>query len=273
MTPPSRSHTAPSSTSQPSRKSKRSWRKNIDITPVTSGLETRREEIITHGAPLSEKTPNELFVIDDVGAGKDEVEKLKKRMVGRVLKQDEILGRRSAVPALLNGRKRLREEEGKGSRAGDGILVTKKPRTEWVSKKEVTRIRNNIDKTERLDLTNIEHATPNFDLWDAPGPIKTDDKTKEYIPPPPAKVAPSTLSQPPIALTASGVPVSSVPTPGAGSSYNPTYESWDEVLTTAGNAELESERKRLAAQQAADEKHSRINDLASRLPDRETLTG
>jgi nucleolar protein 53 len=274
MPPPSKATAAPSTSSQSSRKSKRAWRKNIDISTVTTGLENRREEIITHGRPLSEKTQNELFVIDDVGAGKDEVDKWKKNKVGKVLKQDEILGRRSAVPALLNERKRLREDEGKG-RIGDGIVAVKKPRTEWVSKKEVSRIRNNLDNNQRLDLTNIEHTTPDFDLWDTPN-TTTDPTTlkhDKYIPPTRPKVAPSTLSQPPIPLTSSGHPVSSVPTPAAGQSYNPTYESWDEALTLAGNTELQSEQKRLLAQQQADEKSARIAELAAKLPDRETITG
>jgi nucleolar protein 53 len=34
---------------QPSRKGKKAWRKNVDITEVQDGLEEVREEVIKHG--------------------------------------------------------------------------------------------------------------------------------------------------------------------------------------------------------------------------------
>lgn len=34
---------------QPSRKGKKAWRKNVDITEVQSGLETVRDEVTTTG--------------------------------------------------------------------------------------------------------------------------------------------------------------------------------------------------------------------------------
>jgi hypothetical protein len=34
---------------QPSRKGKKAWRKNVDITEVQEGLEEVREEVIKHG--------------------------------------------------------------------------------------------------------------------------------------------------------------------------------------------------------------------------------
>jgi nucleolar protein 53 len=40
------SKAAPQQFKQPSRKGKKAWRKNVDITDVQSGLERLREEII-----------------------------------------------------------------------------------------------------------------------------------------------------------------------------------------------------------------------------------
>ena len=39
----------PSQYSQPSRKTKKAWRKNVDLTELQSGLDTAREEVILTG--------------------------------------------------------------------------------------------------------------------------------------------------------------------------------------------------------------------------------
>jgi nucleolar protein 53 len=38
---------------QPSRKGKKAWRKNVDLTEVESGLDTVRDEVIATGYPTS----------------------------------------------------------------------------------------------------------------------------------------------------------------------------------------------------------------------------
>jgi hypothetical protein len=275
MAPPSSSKTAPSQRSQPSRKGKKAWRKNVDITHIQSGLETLREEIIQHGRPLAEKAQDEIFALDTVGSSKDEVA----RKVGsgkkiKVLKMDEILGRRSAVPALESGRtKRGREE-----RIGDGVVAPKRRKMDWVSKKEVARLRNNLDNQSRLDVENIDNDTPELDLWGAAdsgkavqaAPISTDEQEKrdEYIPRPQAKVPPSTLRRPPISLTKSGLPAEAIPAPSGGHSYNPTFEDWDNLITQQGEVEIQAEKLRLAQEKTAAEKQARITALAA-IPDRQ----
>lgn len=46
LNPRTASTEAPATYKQPSRKGKKAWRKNIDITDVTKGLEELNEEII-----------------------------------------------------------------------------------------------------------------------------------------------------------------------------------------------------------------------------------
>ena len=270
MAPLAKSKTAPSQPAQPSRKGKKAWRKNVDIATVTRGLETLREEIIQHGRPLGDLEGNELFAVDTVGTTKEDVGSKKKI---KVLKMDEILGRRSAVPALEGGRnKRPREEK-----TGDGLTVAKKQKVDWVSKKDVARLRNNLEKKSHLDVENIDSAdAPSLDLWDDPTTTSTQptststesqQRPNEYIPQPQPKVAPSTLRRPPISLTQSGQPTPSIPTPAAAHSYNPTFEDWDAQLTSAGLLEIEAERRRLALQQKDAEKQARISALAAQ-PDR-----
>ena len=40
---------APAQHKQPSRKGKKAWRKNVDVTEVQEGLEEVREQVIKHG--------------------------------------------------------------------------------------------------------------------------------------------------------------------------------------------------------------------------------
>ncbi|KIW64046.1 hypothetical protein PV04_09006 [Phialophora macrospora] len=270
----STSKAAPSQPSQPSRKGKRTWRKNVDITDVQAGLETLREEIIQHGRPLAEKDQSELFTLDTFGLSKEEVSrKPKDGQKIKVLKMDEILGRRSAVPALQSGKKRSLD-----ARLTDGVTETKRQKTDWVSKKEVSRLRNKLDKTSHLDVEDISGEPSNFDLWDttdtavqpasASALSSEDRRGNEYIPKPKAKTAPPTIRRPPIALTQNGLPTHAVPTPDAGHSYNPSFDDWDSLLTREGEREIQAEQKRLLEAQLAAEKQARIDALAAQ-PERE----
>src|SRR5262249_39548225 len=63
---------APQQHQQPSRKGKKAWRKNVDITEVQQGLESLREEII-QGGPVAEKPSEELFALDTKGS--DEIKR------------------------------------------------------------------------------------------------------------------------------------------------------------------------------------------------------
>jgi nucleolar protein 53 len=44
--PPKASTEAPATYKQPSRKGKKAWRKNVDVTEVTKGLEELNDEIV-----------------------------------------------------------------------------------------------------------------------------------------------------------------------------------------------------------------------------------
>ena len=271
MPPSSTSKTAPSQPSQPSRKGKKTWRKNVDITPVTTGLESLREEIIQHGRPLAEKSQNELFALDTIGLSKDEVaRRAQNGKKIKVLKMDEILGRRSAVPAVEGGKKRPLDP-----RLSDGVVPSKKQKTDWVAKKEVARLRNNLDKPSHLEIENIDDEVPSLDLWDAADsnkqlePTSSDEQRRdEYVPKPQPKVAPPTLRRPAIALTQNGLPTQAIPAPSAGQSYNPSFEDWDNLLTHEGAKEVLAEQKRQLEAQTAAEKQARIDALVAQ-PERE----
>ncbi|EHY59306.1 Ribosome biogenesis protein NOP53 [Exophiala dermatitidis] len=244
---------APQQHKQPSRKGKKAWRKNVDITEVQHGLEELREEIL-HGGPIAEKPSEELFAVDTQGSADIK----KKYNVQKPLKIDEILTRRSAVPAV-DSRKRPH------GAVTDGVIESrKKQKPDWVSKKEVQRLKVSINTVSRLDAQNIDGEVSNFDLWSENTAVEQVTKPEEeYIPKPKPKVAPPTLRKPPVPMTANGKPVRPVKQPEAGTSYNPAFEDWDELLNKEGEKELEAERQRLAVAQAAAEKEARIRALAA----------
>ncbi|EXJ84813.1 hypothetical protein A1O3_05486 [Capronia epimyces CBS 606.96] len=244
---------APQQPKQPSRKGKKAWRKNVDISQVQQGLETLREEVI-QGGPLAEKPSEELFALDTQGS-----EDIKKKYkVQKSLKLDEILAKRSAVPAVDN-RKRAH------ATVTDGVIESsnKRQKPDWVSKKEVQRLKKSINTVSHLDAPNVDGEPSSFDLWSDKTPATQDPSSGEFIPKPKPKVAPPTLRKPPIPLTANGKPVRAVRQPDAGTSYNPTFEDWDELLNREGEKVLEAERTRLLEAQATAEKEARIRALAA----------
>ncbi|KAJ2368662.1 hypothetical protein IW150_005348, partial [Coemansia sp. RSA 2607] len=83
------------------RKSKADWRKKIDLADVEEALEEKREDERENGAPVEERKNADLFTVDIAG---DEQTKKKLRQKKK-LRVDEILDRRSKVPAAIIGTK------------------------------------------------------------------------------------------------------------------------------------------------------------------------
>lgn len=252
---------APAQHKQPSRKGKKAWRKNVDVTQVQEGLEALREEVIL-GGPIAEKPSEELFAVDTIGS--EEIKK--KHKLQKPLTADKILAQRSAVRAV-DSRKRPTN-----SRTTDGINEpsSKRQKQDWVSKKEIARIRDSLQGGSQLTTARLEEdESPAFDLWSGGAAVATvptkgglvkqiPAELAEYVDAVRAKVAPETLKQAANPMTASGRPVKAVKDPKAGSSYNPTFEDWDASLTREGEKEAEAERKRRAAAVAEAEKEARV---------------
>jgi hypothetical protein len=174
------------------------------------------------------------------------------------LKAEEILAQRSVIPAVEN-RKRP------GSRITDGIIgpSSKKQKKNWVSSEELQRLKDSLDTATYLSSKQIENnQDATFDLW-SEEKVTKDDVAYDYLEQPKAKVAPSTVSHPPIAMTASGKAVKAIRTPTAGSSYNPSFADWDDLLTQEGEKALEAEKKRLQIEQTEAERAARIAAVVS----------
>ena len=108
------------------------------------------------------------------------------------------------------------------------------------------RIKNLAQGSVQLSTERLaEDASSAFDLWaDTIVPVQGSQPTLDYLEKRKPKVAPVTLQEAPIALTVNGKPVRAVKAPSGGSSYNPSFKDWDDLLTHEGQKEVEAEQKR-----------------------------
>lgn len=243
---------APQQHKQPSRKGKKAWRKNVDVTDVQDGLEVYQKEVRT-GGPVREQKSEDLFALDTTGSK----EINKKYDLGKVLKVDQILSQRSAVPAV-DGRKRA------GQEVASGIYepASKRRKGDWVSKKDVQQLKRTINTTSHLQgHADGDEGSSSFDLWGSVAAPR-EDEGLEFVPKPRAKVAPKTITQAPVAVTANGKPVKAVRPPEAGTSYNPDFDEWNELIVKEGDRELAAEEARIEAAKKEAEKQARIAAIA-----------
>ncbi|RDL30486.1 uncharacterized protein BP5553_10364 [Venustampulla echinocandica] len=227
---------APQQHKQPSRKGKKAWRKNVDVTEIQDGLEMVRDEIIKGGV-LAEKDSAELFTLDTAGDASIQRKLLKG---SRVLKADEIIAQRSAVPAVS-----MRKRPGEGTT--DGIIQAKRQRTSYVSHKELIRLRKIADGHQEQSVVQVTEAT--YDPWDLQRDVKEaeQDPRFSFLEKSKKKTAPSTIKEKSISLAASGREIPAVQRPEGGYSYNPLFADYEERLISEGQKELAAEKKRLMA--------------------------
>ncbi|CAG8000983.1 unnamed protein product [Penicillium salamii] len=241
---------APKQFKQPSRKGKKAWRKNVDVTDVQEGLRQLTDAEIKGGL-VTEKASDDLFIIDKTG-NEDVRKSIAKKH--KPLKADEILLKRSMIPAL-DGRKRG------NANVTDGVIEpkTKKPKSDWVSQKEYQRLKN-----VARDANPIGKKTENefYDPWaeEAEPSTTYNDPRFDFLQKPKPKVEPVTLKHAPISLAANGKAVPSVKMPHAGTSYNPVFEEWDRLLETHGAQAVEAEKKRLEEEAKEAEKQRLIEE-------------
>lgn len=227
---------APQQYKQSSRKGKKAWRKNVDVTDIQEGLEEVRDELIKGGV-IAEKDSSELFMLDTAG----DVSIAKKLLKSsKPLRADEIIAQRSAVPAVS-----LRKRS--GDKTTDGIIGPKRQRSSYVSHKELARLRKVADG--RQDESSIEVTEASFDPWDTK---RDEEEAKQdprysFLEKAKKKKAPVTLKHKPISLAASGKAIPAVKKPDGGYSYNPIYTDYEERFLAEGEKELVAEQKRLAA--------------------------
>lgn len=246
----------PQTITQSSRKGKRSWRKNVDISDIEKKLQEQREDIIHHGKLLSEIESEDLFIIDeDVD---EEVEKKLKKDKIKKLKSSEILENKSKVPALL-------------SRVGKS---KKKSKVQGVDKKEMVqllklagKVRGYNKEDERIAKEGIVRSKA-FDIWNTELDHEIELKSKprvlienSSISFTQATVIPKTIKETPIQIRKYEI------LPHAGKSYNPSLENWKHLIDQEYFKEKTKEDKRLLLE----EHKSKIQFLISNYEDNEII--
>ncbi|KAF2744231.1 P60-like protein [Sporormia fimetaria CBS 119925] len=218
---------APATFKQPSRKGKKAWRKNVDVTQVQEGLDDVREQIV-QGGVVAEKSADQLFAVDTTGSEAVQVRYDKRH---KPLKVDEILAQRSAVPAV-SSRKRLSDFD-----------APAKKKTK-VSRKEYDRLRAIAYGGDAVQKDVVETGeTAAYDPWAVEE--KKQDPKFSFLEEKKPKVEPVTLKHAPVSLAKDGKPLPAVRKPDAGKSYNPLLEDWANLIEREGQKEVEAEKKRL----------------------------
>ena len=99
---------------------------------------------------------------------------------------------------------------------------------------------------------NNEEQEPRFSYLEKPKPIK----------------APRTLSEAPISLVEGAKSLPGVLKPNPGTSYNPVFQDWDQLLSKEGQKEVEAEKKRIME---AEEERIRLERIAAAQDERDDI--
>lgn len=248
----------PSQTKQPSRKGKRAWRKNIDIEDINENLESIRETERDVGVKdMGSIQSDQLFQVDTAG---DEMLKTKKERNSKPMMADEILGRRSAVPALKA--QHMKSAQGKSK--------------EGLSGKQIKKLLDRAGKSTARVSNKVEHQgiakVVSYDLWgDDAAASPTDSFIADLKPATSHRsttTVPSTIGKNAISLAPDRAPVAAVAVPEEGKSYNPTLEAWQALIEREYKREAAREEERLALE----EKQNKIQLIIANYDDNGELS-
>ncbi|KAI8986531.1 ribosome biogenesis protein Nop53/GLTSCR2 [Pilobolus umbonatus] len=195
--------------SKKSRKGKKEWRKNVDITPIEEGQEELRATERTFGH-TNELKDTELFTIDVQGD-----QKVKQKLAkDKVLRADIILTSRTAVPAVQskNVFKKVETTDRIVSRSEERIVKRK--------------LTNNPTPIVNKKKKNTNASK--YDLWeDTPM-----EETNDYLP------VKAIVNNPIKEKTLGVINLPAVSIPDGGISYNPTVEEHQKLLASVHDIEV-----------------------------------
>ncbi|QEU59299.1 Nop53 [Kluyveromyces lactis] len=263
----------PAQYKQSSRKGKKAWRKNIDISDVERKLEEKQILETTHGKQnLTELTDDALFAVDTEGDQVLKQKLVKRKAIKKTLKSTEILESiksKSKVPALTNPKTANKKHD----------------KIQGVSKKELDRLLALAGKKigeSKLKARVAKEGlvkSGSLDLWgeDAGKEVKVPSGLKLKISPEEveklpkgflkqsttswsvATVRPDSIARVPIIVKERDA------IPHAGKSYNPSKEEWEALISTEYEGELINEQRRIALEQYK----QRIQHLMDTIEDKE----
>jgi nucleolar protein 53 len=191
---------------------------------------------VSDSGVIREKPSEDLFTLDVAGDSK--IPKKFPKHVKKGLKADEIINKRSAVMAVP-----MRKRSGDGTT--DGILPAKRQRLDWVSHKELARLRKVADGHHETTVA-VRDAT--YDLWNAP--VEVAEDPTDFLPEKMEPKVPKSMKQQPLSLLSSGKQIPAVLKPTGGYSYNPSFPEYEGRLAEESTKAIEAEQKRLEAEAA-----------------------
>ncbi|KAF9430999.1 hypothetical protein BGZ76_000626 [Entomortierella beljakovae] len=230
-----------------SRKGKKAWRKNVDITDVEKNLDELRAEERTTGGKVHQQSNELLFTLDTKGDGKAHKELLK----NKPLKMDEILSERSKVPAI-GGRKKQSSTISAGSTASkkDAKIsrAEKAKLLDMIKRKTSNSLFGALNKPlGRSGMTDAVKAAGRFDVWGADSKDEKEEEVKDngededmeagddFVADIVTKVP---VKAPRSFKTKQKVDLPAIKEAHPGASYNPTMQDHQGLLRLAHNEEL-----------------------------------
>ena len=232
-----------------SRKGKKAWRKNVDVTDIEEGLEQARDRKRHLGDDADIEVGD--FVIDTTPVPVTLVKKPK---------YQEIVANRSKVAALAHPHASAAKARPKKNL--DGVLKTQLLhliKMNGGKYKSEDKVKARIDKD---GLTNVDAR----DLWDAPEPESDVPKVLTELPLAPItkpKHAPKSFKRAPVTLDK----VEDNSAIHGGKSYNPTLELWKELI----NLEYTTEAQKESIRQELNDFKDKLAQLAAELNNHDEL--
>ncbi|CCF59655.1 hypothetical protein KAFR_0H02460 [Kazachstania africana CBS 2517] len=259
---------------QKSRKGKKAWRKNIDLTEIEKSVAMQREHEITHGTEnIADLKDDLLFQVDEDGDKELKSKLIKRKQIKKVMKSTEILDSiktNSKVNALMHPKQNT---------------IVKSNKIQGVSKHELTKLMalaGRVHGESKLKSRSAKDGlvkSDSFDLWgsddkkqkqiELPSGIRLDVDSKDQVPKElltksttswsKPSVAPATMSTEPVKIRDFDA------IPHAGKSYNADKKAWANLLNKEYEVEKVKEEKRIALEQYRE----RIKHLMATLDDNE----
>ncbi|KAF9932063.1 hypothetical protein FBU30_008993 [Linnemannia zychae] len=234
-----------------SRKGKKAWRKNVDITDVEQNLDELRAEERTTGGKVHQKSNDALFIMDTQGDGKVQKELRK----NRPLKMDEILAERSKIPVVSGRHKAITTStpiNATGNKANAKISKAEKARLLEMIRRRTSKSLFAPPPKPQTAVTEAVKAAGRFDIWGDDGNQKQEQEQEEqkeqeddsdsdedmvgdFVSEIVTKVA---VKAPRSFKQKQKVSLPAVKEAHPGASYNPTMQDHQNLLRLAHNEEL-----------------------------------
>ncbi|KAG8921290.1 hypothetical protein FRC03_002639 [Tulasnella sp. 419] len=248
------SYGAPSQHSQPSRKGKKAWRKNVDLTDLEKGLESIREDERVLGTALHKQPDSQLFTVDLTGDAT-----IRRTVQKKPLKSTMILAARSAIPSVSSrskapsfalpkkaapGAKRLSNEEKQrllkiARRKHKGPFNSYVDPTQFGAGSAIMTPSEAVKESGKYDIWDEDHSDEEFvkDLQAKSSTLDEED-VREYLIPLVKKLR---VKPPKSDEALSSIEVKAVQDPHQGTSYNPYVDAHQDLLKAAHEVEVVKE--------------------------------